>query len=357
MNRLACLSLVTALGACTGGERANSGQCPAGEVCSPATPNGLHFIGEIAADEVLGGLAAPSPTAIGGTQEIALQYDRGDGVLIALDLPFAADDDGGLGVKVDSTQGSVVTLRGTGSRQNYLRIVDPATNELYDRKQLAGASLDSLALVATDFESIPSDAELAFAAGTVKVGVALFGKVQEGSAPVTERLVDHSMVISGAGGTQIAWDTLRIPSAQVGTSTLAVTAGDKPSANVALVIVDHAGAVQPLATNPPNIPPAGSQQFCFEALTGGLDLPPRFIVGLDWSYTVDGQTIATTPDQVLRNCITVTTHAQSGTVAIAAHAGGQSASITATISATAAARFAPFGHAGHGTTAGDRAAM
>jgi len=354
MNRLAYLSLtlVTALGACTGGERASSGQCPTGEVCSPATPNGLHFIGDIAADEVLGGLAAPAATAIGGTQEIALQYDRGDGVLIALDLPFTADDDGGLGVKTDSTHGSVVTLRGVASRTNYLRIVDPATAELYDRKEMTGAALDSLALVATDFESVPTDAQLAFAAGNVSVGVALFGKVQQGSAPVTERIVDHSMVISGAGGTQTKWDTLHVANAQVGTATLAVTAGDKPTANLDLVVVDHADAVQPQATTPANIPPSGSQQFCFEALAG-----TRFIVGLDWSYTVDGQTVATVAGQVLRNCISVTTTKTTGSVAIVARAGGQSASLTATVSSTAAARSVPFGHAGHGTTAGDRAAM
>lgn len=352
MNRLACLSLATALGACTGGERANSGQCPAGEVCSPATPRGLHFIGDIAADEVLGSLAAPAATAIGGTQEIALQYDRGDGVLIALDLPFTADDDGGLGVKVDGTHGSVVTLRGVASRTNYLRVVDPATSELYDRKEMTGAALDSLALIATDFENVPADAQLAFAAGNLTVGVALFGKVQEGSSPVTERIVDRSMVISGAGGTQTAWDTLHIANAQVGTATLGVTAGDKPTANLDLVVVDHADSVHPLATNPPNIPPAGSQQFCFEALAG-----TRFIAGLDWAYTVDGQTVATTPGEVLRNCITVTTTKTTGSIAITARAGGQSASLTATVSATAAARFAPFGHAGQGTTAGDRAAM
>jgi hypothetical protein len=39
------LPLPLSLVACFGGERAKTGQCPAGEVCSDKTPRGLHFIG------------------------------------------------------------------------------------------------------------------------------------------------------------------------------------------------------------------------------------------------------------------------------------------------------------------------
>src|SRR5690349_9941492 len=119
MKSLVLASLLV-VPACFGGERASTGQCPAGEVCSPETPNGLHFIGQALIDDVL--VSGPAATAIGGTQDVALQYDRGDGILIALDLPYTADDDGGLGVRVDHTAGSVVTMRGMKSRSNYLRI-------------------------------------------------------------------------------------------------------------------------------------------------------------------------------------------------------------------------------------------
>ena len=121
-----------------------TGQCPAGETCSPLTPNGLHFIGNQLADDL--NLVGPAPTAIGGTQEVALQYDRGDGILIALDLPFTADDDGGHGVKVNATSGSVVTISGEGSRTNYLRILDADDGTLFDRKLLTGALDDDRAL-------------------------------------------------------------------------------------------------------------------------------------------------------------------------------------------------------------------
>ncbi len=347
MNRFAYLSIL--LAACTGGDRANSGQCPAGEVCSPATPRGLHFIGDPTSDAILNSLTAPAATAIGGTQEIALQYDRGDGVLIALALPFAADADAADGVKVDSTSGSVVTVRGVGSRQNYLRIVDPTTADLYDRKMLAGAALDTIALIATDFENIPVGSPLAFATGNEKIGVALFGKVQEGSSSVTERIVDHSMVISGAGGTQTAWDEIHIANATTGMSTLAITAGDKPTANLDLVVVDHADAVAPLTTNPAGIPAAGGGQFCFEASSG-----TRFVVGLTWTYTIDGAAVTTT--ELQRNCVSVSTTKSSGSVAVVARAGGQMASLSVAIGPSAV-RFAPFGNIGRGTSAGDRASM
>ncbi len=93
-------------------------------------------------------LSGPSPTAIGGTQDIALQYDPTTGHFVPLDLPYTADDDGGIGVAIDHTAGSVVSVRGVASRTNYLRIIDATTGELFDRKELTGAAIDSLSLVA-----------------------------------------------------------------------------------------------------------------------------------------------------------------------------------------------------------------
>src|SRR6185312_12992433 len=97
------LALLLAVPACFGGERANTGQCPDGETCSPKTPNGLEFIGADLAGTL--DLSGPSPTAIGGTQSVALQYDRGDGIEIALDLPYKAVTAGSLGISVTATSG------------------------------------------------------------------------------------------------------------------------------------------------------------------------------------------------------------------------------------------------------------
>src|SRR5689334_11765192 len=232
MKRLLYLSFLSLpLVGCYGGERRNTGECPTGETCSDVTPTGLDFIGNRLIGELL--LSGPRPTAIGGTQAVALEYDRGDGVDVALDLPFSADDDGGIGVRVDRISGSQVIVRGAGSRSNYLRILD-SDGLLMDRKELTGAALDTIGLVPADFESVPADKLLAFAPGEREFGVALFGSVQTSSGPRNERLIDTSMQLSLAGSQRKSWDTLAV-NATLGTTTVSVTAGDKPAANIDFV--------------------------------------------------------------------------------------------------------------------------
>ncbi len=127
---------------CSAGERALSGKCPTGEVCSAETPDGLHFFGKTLSDRTLD-FGGPHTTAIGGTREVELQSGSKP-----FALPYRADDDGGLGVRVESTRGPVITLRGVDNRKNYLRIVEPDRGALYDRIELAGAAIESIALVA-----------------------------------------------------------------------------------------------------------------------------------------------------------------------------------------------------------------
>lgn len=99
-----------------------------------------------------------------------------------------------------------------------------------------------------------------------------------------------------------------------------------------------------------------STLVCFEATHQG-----RFIVGLPWTYEVDG--VTTTQTGLEPNCIDVTTTTKtSGTVEIQASAGGQAATVSLAVGANA--RPAPAAslaaHAGttrHETTAGDRAAL
>ena len=320
MKRLAFIAL--SLSACYGGERANSGECPAGETCSPATPSGLDFVGNKLANELL--LSGPRATAVGGTQVVALQYNRGDGVYVALDLPYTADDDGGRGIKVDSTTGSQVTVRGVDSRSNYLRILDE-DGLLMDRKELTGAALEMMELVPTDYESIPAGTPIAFAPGSRKVGVALYGDVQKSSGPVSERIIDTSMQVTFAGAERTAWDTFEV-NAGVGTHAVSVTAGDKPTATLDFVVVDTADSVVAL-NPPPSIQPNGSASVCFQASSGN-----RYIAGLTWTFQVDGGNPKVQGDGTLtRNCIGVTTTKTTGSVAVQATAGGQSSTVTIAI--------------------------
>ena len=358
MKRLLYLGFLSLpLIGCYGGERRESGECPAGELCSDLTPGGLDFVGNRLIGELL--LSGPRPTAIGGTQAVALEYDRGDGVDVALDLPFSADDDGAAGVKVDATSGSQVIVRGTGSRSNYLRILD-SDGLLMDRKELTGAALDTLELVPAEFENVPADKLIAFAPGTREFGVALYGDVQGAGGPRSERLIDTSMDLALAGSTRKAWDTLEV-NAVVGTTTLAVTAGDKPTANLDFVVADHADTVALIQPAPTTVTPNSSASVCFQANTAG-----RYLAGLTWTYVIDGGTPIVQGDGMLtRNCISVSTQKASGILIVQASAGGQSAQTQLTIGAgvrtaprESVLAGTPVRAASHATTtAGDRAAQ
>lgn len=352
MKRLLYPALLTLpLVGCYGGERYNTGECPAGETCSDLTPTGLEFIGNGLYGELL--LSGPRPTAIGGTQAVALQYERADGVDIALDVPFTADDDGGLGVKVDAISGSQVVVRGAGSRSNYLRILD-SDGLLMDRKELTGAAVDTIALIPEDMELVPADKQVAFAPGPREFGVAIYGDVQTSSGPRSQRLIDTSMELSLAAATREGWDSLSI-NAVVGTSTLAVTAGDKPAANVDFVVVDHADSVSSIEPLPPSVSSTQSATVCFQALAAG-----RYVAGLTWTYVVDGTSTVKGDGTLQRNCISVSTTKTTGTVSVQATAGGQSASLALAVGA--ARSLTPVGAGVHTsadavTTDGDRAAL
>ena len=362
MNRSSLLLslplLAVPLVACnTAGERADTGQCPAGEVCSPNTPNGLHFIGNTLSDELIGG-NGPAATAIGGTQDVALEYDRGDGVRIALNLPYEADDDGGLGVTVVHTSGSVVTVKGARSRSNYLRILDPATGELYDRYSVTGAALTSMRLVGTGFEVTPtSRPDLVFATGEQEIGVALVGDVQESGGTTAERIVDTSMVLDLAGAQRTSWDAIKLANAAVGTYPLMVTAGDKPAASMPIEIVATADSVAMIGTTTPTVAPQSSTSVCFQALSNG-----RYIYGLTWNFNVGGIAETHGHNVLARNCVTVDAGSHtSGSIPVTAAAGGKQAQVNVVVgtSARSTAGVVPTstGTTRSVPTAGDRAAM
>ena len=342
------------LAACnTAGERASTGECPAGEDCSPATPNGLHFIGSGLADDVFGILAGPRATAIGGTQDITLEYDRGDGILRSLDLLYDADDDGGIGVTVDQLAGPVVTVRGAGSRSNYLRIVGKADGLLFDRYELTGAALKRIELVGTGGEIVPPGTGLVWATGDQPIGIALYGDVQHSGGPVSERLVDTSLVATLTGATRTRWDEVRLANASVGHHALGVTAGDKPAADLDVEVVDGAGSIAFQGTEPATIASGSSSLFCFSAMSSN-----RYIYGLTWTFHVDGGAPITQGAGTLAsNCIDVSvpTSRTAGTVMIDASAGGKATTLAVAIGAAAHARRSPALRTV--PTAGDRAAM
>lgn len=357
MNRLLlglCVLPLSATAACnTEGERAATGQCPAGEDCSSSTPHGLHFRGAGLADDQLGIQAGPLPVAIGGTQDIALDYDPGDGVLRPLDLAYDADDDGGLGVTIDHVAGPVVTVRGKASRSNDLRITDQVDGGLFDRYALTGAALDRIALVTIGWESVPDDASVVWAAGNVTAGIALYGDVQASGGPVSERLVDTSMQVDLAGAIQPRWDEVRLAGATAGHHALMVTAGDKPPAPLDIEVVDGASSIVFQGTSPATIARGSSALVCFSALSSG-----RFVSGLAWTFRIDGAApISHGVGYVLGNCIDIDAPrgGAASTITVMASAGGATMTLPVAIGAAAATHHRETHRMR--ATAGDRAAM
>lgn len=352
---LTLLGLPLSLVACnTAGERADTGECPAGEVCSSATPRGLHFIGTPIADDIITG-GGPAATAIGGTQDISLEYDRGNGFLAPLALPYDADDDGGLGVSVVGHTGAVVTVKGVRSRSNYLRIIHPQTAELYDRYSVTGAALKEMKIIGTEFEAPPLDpAGLVFATGDQTIGVALMGDVQRGSGASTERLVDTSMVLDLPGSIRATWDSVRLPNAQVGVHSLVVTAGDRPAATLPIEVVAGADALS-LTGGPPTVAPNSSVLVCFQATNAG-----RYIYGLTWTFQANGVTRTYGKTDLLRNCVSVSSQGvASGTLPVTASAGGRTMSVNVVVGQARAIGGAPISTTAPRTlpTEGDRASL
>lgn len=328
---LVSLGLLLVIPACVGGDRSDSGQCPAGETCSPETPSGLQFIGSsLLGAFVVGG---PLATAIGGTQEIELDIEAAIGVYVPLNLAYTVDDDGGAGVRFDHQNGNIVTVRGAGSSSNYLRILDATTGDLFDRKMLTGSQITTIALVPATLDEIPSAMPIAFAAGQADVGVELLDSTGA-------RLVDTSMVATLDGATQRAWDTLELANASAGDFALSVTAGDASTAQLTVSVVDGADAmteIDPASTIAPG------DDICFAATNAG-----RFVAGLAWSFTINGVPTAGTA-----NC--VSGDQPSGSMTVTASAGGQTATVEMTVVQSAVRR------ASHRVqplpTAGERAAM
>ncbi len=300
--------------ACYGGDRAD-GVCPAGETCSPATPDGLLFVGRNPTDQIA--LSGPLATVIGGTQDVELEFN--DATLGAFDLAYTAKVDAPTGVNIDATSGSTVTVTGTGTDANYVRIVDP-NGELYDRKQMTGASIDTVSLVPAAVETIPSGMDISFATSNEKFVVALTGRVEDSVlGEIEERLIDDSMQLTLAGSLRVGWDAFTMPSATAGVYSLAVSSGDYSGPPLDLVIVDHIDALAAQPDAPGSIAQNESVIVCFTASSSG-----RYVAGLDWAFTVNDQAVTAFGN----NCANVYTAAASGTLTVKASVAGMSAQTT-----------------------------
>ncbi len=192
---LACLAPVD-------GDRATTGECPAGETCSDTTPAGLTFIGRALFDQ--GETPRLGPIVEGGTLEVGLV-----GLIPAEQTtPIAhearVDDSGVLTVRAGEGEfgpldeegrslfpvDSHVLVTGRTVGEGNLRVVDPSSGALHDRTPLSVVGIDDVAVVsATDL-----DRDHLYAGCDEMVGVRLLS-----GQDIEVRAIDDSMTVRVAG--------------------------------------------------------------------------------------------------------------------------------------------------------------
>ena len=155
-------------------------------------------------------------------------------------------------------------------------------------------------------------AAFAFVPGDLQIGVGYLA----GYANTGQRLVDLGATLELPRATQTDWQTLAFPSATIGSYTIAATAGTV-SVSASFDVVDPTTAareVERFGVDPPEL-------VCFAALTGSK----AFIVGLPWSFTIDGAVAVASSEY--DNCVAIPQDGVAHT--ITALAGGQFTSTSA----------------------------
>jgi len=330
----------------TGGQRANTGDCPAGEVCSSKTPNGLLFRGPRFADDFLAVDRSVKTTAQGGAQTLSV-LEGGYGT--PLTLPFDASIDSGP-LAVAGQVGNTVQLAASGGGSSMLRITDPADGSLFDRVSVDARPIASVSVSAFHQETfLPDDPAPALLTGAP---VQLLARLRDSSGG---RLVDEGLTLDVTGATvaRATWDTVNITAGSPGTLTFTLTAGDFPAMQGNIPVVDTIDQVIPGytsfdASNPPTA--QATLIACVEGWNGNLP-----VVGLSWTLTADGA------DQsgawFSPNCIAFERDT-AGTVTIHGEADGIGADLTVDVGPAPAASGArrSLARPAPDHTAGERAA-
>lgn len=302
--------------ACNGGDRANSGECPSDETCSPNTPAGLHFVSYGYANRLAD--TGPELTAVGGRQSVQL-WDHSKTPDAPLSLPFAVT--GGQFVGAQAASGPNITLTGLQVGANYARVADPQTQAMYDRISVGAAAVAQMRLVPWH-EDVAANEAFAFVSGG-KVVVELLD--QQNRA-----LVDEGLGVTGALTTTDRWDVFTAPAA-AGTQTAILKAGNTAPAMATFPVVAGADRValrngQTQATI--DLP----HTVCFAAFAGQTR-----VVGLPWKYVLTPATVQVNAQAQPRDpsCVTFTASTPVD-VSVTAQVGALSASTTVRVIAPAA---------------------
>jgi hypothetical protein len=300
---LLVVALVFSVASGSKGDRATTGVCPEGEVCSPDTPDGLYFKGPGFADGFLNNDV--HPTAVGGQQTIDI-----DPVGLFHDLSSfdAETTDPALAVtRVDPPE---VVISGVSVGSAYLRIFEPLTGALYDRLTVMTAEVDTIEVEPAVYESSFEDDDLH---APLYWGDAPLPWIARLHSSSNTRLVDENLTFadataSGALVTQgYTWDLAEVtPTSGVNAVSVSATSG---SGVVGEGSADLAHDVDFILLDP-NTPVPETHDasepltLCFAAYFG-----ERRILGVPWEVTVTGpngeEPVYAIPGLFERNCVTV----------------------------------------------------
>jgi hypothetical protein len=289
--------------------------CPAGSNFSSVTPNGLDLeLTPVAFDWFPDGLDRGAiDVAIGGSA--ALTVLAPDGTPLSFAYEASSENAHVVAVGAGSGSGSAVTLQGLAVGNACIDVTDPTTGELFGGVEVGAETLREVIVVPAGNvrEVLDNDfGAFAFAMGDLQIGVGYLG----GYANSGPRLIDLGATLELDRATQTDWQTLAFPSATAGSYTMAATVGSA-SASASFDVVDRSNGAREVV----RLNDAPADLGCFAALTGSQ----AFIVGLSWSFSIDGAVASASPSYA--NCVAIPVDGIAHT--ITALAGGQFTSISA----------------------------
>lgn len=320
-----------------GGYRNQTGACPEGEVCSPETEDGLHFVGPIIAEGLFDSRGV-KPLATGGTQSIAIELSV-DGERSPFDLAYDATIDG-TAATIEARQANLLLLRGGAPSEDHLRIKDPSDGTLFDQIAISSQAITKIGLSRTFIDviaGIPADDSILYAPGS-SAYIELRGAPGYG-------LVDESMQISGSGITQTKWDQIRLGNLAPGPHPITVVAGGQ-TAQLQVTVVAGPDRLE-LSWGGTQLELGVPHIVCYGSFLG-----TRY-VHVPWGFNADG---ADVEPSYLEGCVNVTAR-KTGAVVI--HVFGGGLAIDHTASSVRAVRSKPTASPDPATevaTAGERAA-
>ncbi len=238
------------------------------------------------------------PTVVGGTQTFGLHFTL-DGEPTEVTSWKASINGPALTELPTGDEGDNLALVGATAGSADVRIVDPATGQLYNGNTLLSVDLAMISFVParTEWPSTPS---IAFANGTFGVVIAL----SDGGTDLATRLVDDTIAVDAGPITRSAWDTLDLTGLAAGDYPVTVTAAGQTFA-LDLAVADAPDAV---TGDDVSVTFGATDGVCFTAVASD-----RGVVGYDWTFASNGIALPTF-GKPFSNCASTASLGPAGTV-------------------------------------------